>query len=101
MALKFEALLMDSMLVNISDTEIILKFVAQPLQSEHNIDNLPRGVQQGNNPANRLFCLDDSGRTTNQKNAEGFQAVRGVTNACHMTLTQMETIANNKIRFCI
>lgn len=47
-------------------------------------------------PANQLFCSSSSVRSANQKNVASYQAAP-VTNACHMTVTSMETVTRNKI----
>lgn len=46
-------------------------------------------------PANQVFCSSSSSRSANQKNVVGYQAAP-VTNACHMTVTPMETVIRNK-----
>lgn len=57
--------------------------------------HLPRGTGP-KIPANRVFCSSSSVRSANQKNVVGYQAAP-VTNACHMTVTPMETVTRNKI----
>lgn len=54
----------------------------------------PRGIGP-KIPANQTF-YSSSARIANQKNVAGYQAVP-VTNACHMTLTPMETVTRLKI----
>lgn len=48
-------------------------------------------------PANQVFCSSSSSvRSANQRKVKGYQAAP-VTNACHMTVTPMETVTRNKI----
>lgn len=67
-----------------------------PTKHQHS-DSTDHVVQGPKIPANRVFCSSsNSVRPANQKKARGYQAAP-VTNACHMTVTPMETVTRNKI----